>query len=235
MIRDILTEFLRKKYKRSYSQCGEDLIMEHLLLNFLKVDSISYLDIGAHQPDFLSNTYYFYKMGYSGVCVEPHPVLFQSFSKKRERDICLNVGVGTDNNRSADFFIMSWLPFSTFSKEKAMETQNYNPKNKIEKVISIPMNTINEILSKYFQKSPELVSMDIEGWDLKIMKTWDFSKFRPKVFCIETLLHDKRGKGNKDNELINFMLNNGYYLYADTFINSIFVDRKEIEQKVTIL
>ena len=48
--------FKRNKFlKNSYSQCGEDLIVE-FILNGLKIKHPTYMDIGAHHPFYLSNT-----------------------------------------------------------------------------------------------------------------------------------------------------------------------------------
>src|SRR6516164_4970812 len=74
--------------RSSYAQCGEDVIMELLFHNILEMKNITYLDIGAHEPAHLSNTYMFYEMGYHGVCIEPDPDLCAELKKIRQRDIC---------------------------------------------------------------------------------------------------------------------------------------------------
>src|SRR4051812_7168126 len=91
----------------SYSQCGEDLILEHILGEYLRIPQPSYLDLGAHHPTYLSNTYRFYRKGGSGVCVEPDPVLFAPLRAARPRDVCLNAGVGASDAGGADFYVMS--------------------------------------------------------------------------------------------------------------------------------
>ena len=58
--------------KISYSQCGEDLILKQLF-TALGIGKVNYLDIGAHHPTCLNNTYLFYGYGGHGVCVEPDP------------------------------------------------------------------------------------------------------------------------------------------------------------------
>src|SRR5437868_840540 len=75
--------------QRSWSQCGEDLILQYLLM-VLGIKTPSYLDIGAHHPTYMSNTWLFYQQGGRGVCVEPDPALYAEFPKKRPRDTHLN-------------------------------------------------------------------------------------------------------------------------------------------------
>jgi len=208
--------------RASYSQCGEDLIIQQLL-TVLGLKDFAYLDIGAHHPSYLSNSYFFYLKGASGVCVEPDPSLFQEFPKLRPRDIHLNCGVGLTPG-FADFFIMSTPTLNTFSREEAsryVASGNYfiSAQKKIE------IQTINQIIAKNFTSPPNLVSLDIEGWDLIVLKDLDFVQYRPEVFCIETLSYTEDNAERKLTEIIEFMHQNDYITYADTYINTIFVDR----------
>jgi hypothetical protein len=62
----------RSMGRTSYSQCGEDLIVR-CVFDFMKIPSPTYLDIGAHHPQHLSNTFLFYQQGAHGVNIEPDP------------------------------------------------------------------------------------------------------------------------------------------------------------------
>ena len=216
---------LRRNYsehiKFSYSQCGEDLILQQLF-KVLGVIKVSYLDVGAHHPTYLSNTYLFYKNGGNGICVEPDPSLFESFGKERPRDIHLNCGAGIVPGE-ADFYVMSTSTLNTFSKEEAERYQSYG-QQRILKTIRIKLETINDIILLNFQKSPNLVSLDVEGLDYLILQSFDFNKYRPEVFCLETLSYTEDKSERKLTEIIDLMHANGYMTYADTYINTIFVD-----------
>jgi FkbM family methyltransferase len=185
----------------------------------------SYLDVGAHHPVFLSNTYLFYEKGCSGVCVEPDPTLFSEIKRKRHRDICLNIGVGSNNKSEADFYIMSSRAMNTFSQAEAERYQSYGSLN-IEKKIKIPLIQINQIISDNFSTKPNLISLDVEGLDIEIIKTFDFVRYRPEIFCIETLTYTEDKSESKIPEIISHMETKNYFLYADTYINSIFVDKE---------
>jgi len=54
--------FIPKFAKISYSQCGEDLIISHIIKS-LSIQTPTYIDVGAHHPFYLSNTAYFYNGG----------------------------------------------------------------------------------------------------------------------------------------------------------------------------
>ena len=47
----------------------------------------------ANHPFLISNTYYFYRNGYTGTLIEPDPTLYKDLKKKRPSDIILNCGI----------------------------------------------------------------------------------------------------------------------------------------------
>ena len=88
-IQNLFTSFSRK-FLGSYSQHGEDIIFA-ILLKGLKRGF--YVDVGANDPEIISNTKYFYDRGWNGINIEPHPILFEKICKLRNRDININAGV----------------------------------------------------------------------------------------------------------------------------------------------
>jgi len=208
--------------RSSYSQSGEDLIIEHIFVT-LGMDRITYLDLGANHPTRFSNTYLFYRNGGSGVCVEPDPTLQPLFRRWRSRDILLTCGVGVEEEE-ADFYIMTTNTLNTFSRDEAERTQGYG-RQRIEKVIRLPLKPVNVILRQHFKECPNLVSLDIEGMDFQILKSLDLDIWRPTVFCIETLTYTEDKTERKLNEIIDYMQGKDYLVYGDTYINTIFVNR----------
>jgi FkbM family methyltransferase len=209
----------------SYSQCGEDLIVSFIFM-WLKIKEVTYLDIGAHHPTWLSNTYLFYRNGFRGVLVEADPYLHAQLQRKRPRDLCLSVGIGIGDDREADFYVMTTRTLNTFSREEAHKNQSYG-NEKIEQTIRVPLVSVNEIIQNNFMAPPNFVSLDVEGLDLKILQDFDFERCRPEVFCIETLTYTEDNSERKIEEIIDFMRSKNYFVYADTFINTIFVDKEK--------
>jgi FkbM family methyltransferase len=142
--------------------------------------------------------------------------------------VCLNVGAGAQSG-TADFFIMSNRALNTFSHDEAKRYQSYG--QSIEKVVQVPILTLMEALQKHSSRRPNIVSLDVEGMDLKILQSFDFSACRPEVFCVETLTYVEDKSERKLTEIIELMHDKGYFTYADTWINTIFVDRKAWERR----
>lgn len=207
--------------KLSYSQCGEDVIIDFIFM-WLERKEITYLDIGANHPTWLNNTYFFYQKGHQGVLVEPDPDLAAQLCATRPRDRCLQVAVGVDGRDTAKMYVMSSRTLNTLVSKQADEYESYG-REKVEKVMDIPQRDINEILAAEFDGSPNLVSLDVEGLDLEILRKWDFTRFRPEVFCVETLTFTQDASERKLTEIVDFMRAQGYFTYADTYINTIFV------------
>ncbi len=185
---------------------------------------ISYLDIGAHHPFFLSNTALFYERGCTGINIEPDPTLYKEFEIHREKDINLNIGIGQQKD-IADFYIISTPTLNTFSEEEARKYSNEGDFH-IKEVRKIVVDTLDNVLKEYSpNKFPEFLSLDAEGIDELILKSIDYENNFPTVICTETLSFSNSGHGIKNQEIISFLQQKGYLLYADTNINSIFVRR----------
>jgi FkbM family methyltransferase len=216
----------------SYAQQGEDLIMHDILGEIGIQDPITYLDVGAFDPIYHSNTYLFYKAGGRGVLVEPNPAKVGRLESVRPRDRTLNVGVGTSAQRTfADYYMIGGSTkgvLNTFSKQDADEIERRsNGAYKVEKVIKLPLDNINTIMQQELGGAPNLLSIDTEGMDLDILKTMDFERFRPDVICVETL---QVGTDHIEVDTLRFLESKHYSARGATFVNTIFVDDRHLSQ-----
>jgi FkbM family methyltransferase len=184
-----------------------------------------YLELGANHPKAGNNTYKFYRRGCHGVLVEADPSLIQAIRRVRNRDTVLNVGVGVDDSHSKRFFIFECSGINTFDEKEAMD-RDQNSSTKIKAVIDVPMMTVNKIISKYLPRMPDFLSIDIEGLDLDVLKTLDFELYPIPVICAETCLLSETHVKGKDHEIEKLLEKKGYFVYADTYVNTIFVHKE---------
>ena len=198
-VKEIYRKIYLEKMFNSYSQNGEDLIVEKLL----DKENGFYLEIGAYHPTRLSNTYRFYKKGWTGVVVEPNPEVKKIFEMIRPNDRFINVGVG-EKTGELNYFQYLIPALNTFSEKQVKE--NKLKSYKVYKVNKVKVITINELLKIYVKRQIDFLSLDVEGWDKEILANWDW-KYKPKIICVE------------DNELKI----NGYKLKERTKNNSIFI------------
>ncbi len=222
---------LNGKGKVSYAQYGEDIILSKLLAK-LPLDNITYLDIGANEPIMGSNTYALYSMGYSGVLIEPNPALCKDLKQLRPLDVTLNIGISDSNTTEADYYMFSgeYSALNTFSKADADGCEQQGIP--IKQVIKMPLQHINDILSKHFKAAPTFISLDVEGLDEQILKALDWTKYAPLLLCVETVTFSLKGAMEKRQSLMDFMQSAGYFLYADTHVNTLFCHTMQYEKLI---
>lgn len=219
-IRQFLAENKKNNHLKSYSQFGEDIIVKSIF-QLLGISKPTFLDIGAHHPYYLSNTALLYNSGSRGINVEANPLLMSKFRKVRSRDLNLNVGISEKNDKM-DFYVIQDSTLSTFSEAEAQSLKSFG--HKCVKVESIETLSINELLDSYnLGMAPDFLTLDAEGYDYQILKTLDFSKYSPKVICVEIVEYSPNGNGKRKDEILNLLTHNGYFEYANTHINGIFV------------
>lgn len=213
--------------RSSVSEQGEDLVLMRVF-KALGIPKPTYLDIGSHDPVRFNNTYKLYTNGSRGVLVEPNPFFFEKSKKIRPGDKVLNIGIGITDQKEADYYmIRDRSLLNTFSKKHADKLVKISGPGAIEKVIKMPLVNINTVIKRHFKGAPALVSIDVEGLDLEILRTLDFKRHRPAVFCIETLVFNT----NKvRTEVVEFMRTKGYSIRGGTFVNTIFVDDRLLQR-----
>lgn len=209
-----------KTRNRSWSQSGEDRIAS-FLLEQLEIVNPLYLDLGAHHPTWLSNTYLFYRRGARGLLVEANSDLYALLGRKRRRDHCLNVAVAPEDGQ-VRLHVMDASTLSTTSVEEAAAYRQQG--HEVVRSVEVPALSPTTLLARHLSRTPDLVSLDVEGQDLEIVRAWPFEASRPAVFIVETLEYTRDHKERKQTEVIDAMTSRGYLAYADTYINTIFVD-----------
>lgn len=225
MFQQIKYSLFRKAYKifgrNSFSQAGEDMIID-FLFKTIGLSNPYYLELGVYDPKNGNNTYKFYLNGSTGVLVEADVRLIKKIQQTRPDDLILNVGVSTKGSQFADFFVFDEPSVSTFDKEEA-QRRAANSDFKIVRVDKVPLITINDLIINHCRKIPDLLSIDIEGLDFEVLSELDTVRFPIPVICAETCSFSNTHKKPKESRVIDLMLNKGYMIYADTYINTIFV------------
>lgn len=208
-----------------FSQSGEDIILYHYLINCMKYNKISYIDIGANHPVYGNNTYIFYKRRCTkkGILVEPNKELCSLIKKKRSEDICVNAGVGIKEG-VAKYYVID-EPGGQYNTISSKEVALYKSQgHKVIRTDKINLIPINKILKDNLKgEKLNLLSIDIEGMDFQIIKSLDFSQYLPDCICTETTEWGGAGEKEYYQDMTQFLEEKGYVVYAKTEINTIYV------------
>jgi FkbM family methyltransferase len=221
--------FPHYQFTQTYAQGGEDILINKGL-EMVGVTHPTYLDIGTNHPIHGSNTYLLYQQGSKGVCVEPNPKFNKLMKKYRPNDTVLNIGVGIQSNQKKDFYVLIPDVLSTFDEEDARQLSRQGIV-KIKEIIEVPVLTINQIIEANFTIQPDIISIDVEGWNQQIIESFDFSRFRPKIFCIETITFTVDNTGVKLMTIINQLIQHDYWILGETYVNTIFIDGRIVKKR----
>ena len=202
---------------RSYSQHGEDLILDSLFVR-MGIQQPDYLDIGAYHPYHLSNTALFYRKGCRGTVVDANPEFVDEFKKWRPGDQLLLSGVGPSPGQMR-FFIFENSTLNTFSEEEKVRIVSHGLSRLVSE-IDLQIMTLNQLVDRHLGSNfPHLLSLDVEGMDKEILLSTSFDQSFPLLICVET---NGLSGSEEPSAFRNIMEGKGYKQIADTGINSIF-------------
>jgi FkbM family methyltransferase len=180
-----------------------------------------YVDVGAHHPRRFSNTYYFYKQGWRGINIEPNPDALKAFNVDRPRDINLQLGV-SDTASILKYYSFDEPALNTFD-ESVVQSRLTDTQYKVIKTKDVAVERLDKILNEHLSVAAiDFLSVDVEGFDLAVLRSNNWHLFRPKCVLAEALnmTLDEAMKG----DIVLFMLAQDYVLFARTYNTLIFLD-----------
>jgi FkbM family methyltransferase len=218
----ILIEIKKKIFdeliKKTYSQHGEDLIIDKLL-NYK--ENGFYIDIGAYDPNRFSNTKRFYLKGWQGINIEPNTKNYRKFISQRSRDINLNVGIGNVNDELKYYYFFPET-LSTFSVDES--NQYIKEGYKLIEIRQVQVNKLKDVLTQHkISRKIDFMNIDTEGFELNVLKSNDWNKFRPSIICIESAKHTNAVKSNHEITIHKFLIKQKYKVAYRNELNSIYI------------
>jgi FkbM family methyltransferase len=212
----------------TYSQAGEDLIVEALLAAMatkgLLSGNVFYVEIGANHPIQTSNTYLLYKKhGGHGVLVDADPELIPVLKQVRGRDCVVHAAVSDQRDPTAMLHVSKAKELSSLDARHIQAFAHLGDFAEVTRRIEVPNLHIDDLLSRYATEPMHYMSIDVEGGDLAIMQAINFDKHRPRILSCEPSDHLYP---NNPQQMFNVMTQAGYALIARTAVNLVFVDKR---------
>jgi FkbM family methyltransferase len=224
ILKTLKTDFYDKKGQLSHAQEGEDRVLSSLLYKLhggRQINDGFYVDVGAHHPYRYSNTCLFYKQGWRGINIDAMPGSMSAFRKQRPRDINLESGIAREAG-TRKLYLFNEPALNTF--DESLASARCNDDWPIETTVDVPMVPLSEILRKYLPsgKAINFLTVDVEGFDLEVLQSNDWQKYRPTVVLVETL-------GLTIDDLTSdpvtaYLRSLGYVAYAKTVNTTFFTD-----------
>tara|TARA_Y100000591_G_scaffold312045_1_gene316112 strand:+ start:717 stop:1394 length:678 start_codon:yes stop_codon:yes gene_type:complete len=208
--------YIKHKYfllKKSYSMDGEDLIISDYFKN--KKEGF-FIDVGCYHPIHRNNTFLLYKKGWKGINVDIHDFSIDLFNYLRPKDLNYNLAVSNKIEKLNMYYQKELSQLSTIEYEQAKKVFQGSIKEK-----KIQALTLNEILKiSKIEKKIDLLDIDVEGADFKVLQSLSFKKFKPELICIE--IHDENFKESK---IYKFLDSYNYELIWSGVFSYIFKDK----------
>jgi FkbM family methyltransferase len=202
---------------KSYSQEGEDMILKRYYENY---KNGFYVDIGAHHPTRFSNTKLLYQNGWNGINVDAMPGSMKLFNRFRKRDINIELGI-SEKPGFLNYYIFNESALNGFSEDLSNYRNNQNDIYKIKEIKKINIITLEMLFDKYLPPNQiiDLLSIDVEGLDLEVLKSNNWIKYKPNLILVEILSSDLIDSLKSPISL--YLIELGYMIYFKT-VNTVF-------------
>ncbi len=211
----------------SYAQNGEDVILSRVLTG----KSGFYIDVGACHPVIDSVTKHFFDLGFGGINIEPHPMMFARLQQDRTRDINLNLGISKAAGELTFYDCPSNIPLSTFDQKVAEDIRHSGVKLEERQV---QVTTLDDV---WLQNVPaettvDFLKIDVEGHEKDVLEGLDLSTRRPRIIMVEATVPRSRKPDFESWEPL--LLGRGYLFANFDGLNRYYVRDEEQELVETL-
>ena len=177
-----------KNVKNIKSQLYQDVFASFVIGN--QFDK-TFLEFGATDGLELSNSFMLENtLNWSGVLSEPSPQWHEVLNENRKYTKIIKKCIWSESGKILDFFMSDRGNFSTLNEfidsDKYSMPLNTESRKKAGKLITVETISLNDVIKEYFNNtSPSYISIDTEGSEFKILESFNFENYRPKVFTVE--------------------------------------------------
>ena len=158
------------------------------LEKYINYEGGFFIEAGANNGFAQSNTYHFENVkGWRGILIEAIPELYLRCKKSRKKSIVFNCAL-VSKSFPDKYLRMSYANLmSTVEGARGDIKKNHKYVQRIKKPYSVLVlaRTLTSILDECKVKNIDLFSLDVEGYELEVLKGLDFQRYRPKYMCIE--------------------------------------------------
>ena len=220
----------RDNHMKSKSQYGQELFIYEQIFN--KKHEGIFIEVGGNDPILLNNTYALEMLGWSGIAFEPMDYLREKWEEKRATT-CYPYAIGDKEG---------WIEFNEVIEQDASLMTKGTARgqgvlssvagygrdlDKLGRSFSIntvkkQMRPLENVLCELNIQHVDVMFVDVEGFELNVLKGVNFSKVSIACICVEAPILYK-----ETCELRTVLVKNGYTLVAHIGGDDIFL-RNEI-------
>jgi FkbM family methyltransferase len=215
MVKNFLKFLFWFYYKQSnFSQGNEEEILNKIFSNKIKG---FYVDIGCYHPRRFSNTALLYNKGWNGINIDANAKNLKLFNFFRKRDNNINALI-SDRSENLNYYYFNDSALNgVLSQSKVNSLTDLGWK--VIQVKNLVTIRLDDLLTFYEvpNNKIDLLDIDVEGHDLKVLKSINLNFYDVKVILIEI--------GENENEILEYLFKYNYYLYKREDRNCFFIKK----------
>ncbi len=167
--------------------------LDRKLERWIDFDGGTFVEAGANNGTSQSNTYYFERYrGWSGLLVEPIAEKAEECRRNRPNSIVENCALGLPEQDGDDVKLTfcNLMTVTEGSMENAVERDAHLATgSKLQNVepyeFTVTCRTLSGLLDKHRIGKVDLLSLDVEGFELQVLKGLDLDRHRPRYILVE--------------------------------------------------
>ena len=165
----------------SHAQNHEDVVLWRALGHI--TDGV-YVDVGANDPSEDSVTRSFYDRGWTGIAIEPSPAFAAKFRAERPLDVVVEAAVTDTVEETLTLHMINGTGLSTLVDSIG---QRHSETGFDVTDVVVAARRLDEVIAatRYADGDIHFMSIDTEGAEGAVLRSLDFSRFRPWVLIIE--------------------------------------------------
>lgn len=199
--------------KPSFANWGEDRVITH----FLPAKGW-YVDVGCNHPIANSNTWLLYGLGWRGICIDGNEELIALHRRVRpaDRQVCAIV---SDVEQDLDFTIFEGTLVSSVDPVHVAKWRHGTAILRTERRRA---QTLTRLLDAHgAPEAFDLLSVDVEGHDLQVLRSLDLHRYRPRLIVVEIHWLDLREASS--HPVVRHLAEYGYRLVGYLVWNAWFL------------
>jgi FkbM family methyltransferase len=171
-----------------------------------------FVDVGASHPRDSSQSWHLEQAGWRGILVEPIPELCEELRRDRPRSITVQAACGAPEQRGrVEFHVADGYTRSALQRNAVSLTASF------VRTDTVDLKTLDDILAEARPPKIDFVSIDVEGFQLSVLRGFDLQKYRPALLLVEDHLYDLKTH--------RYLARHGYRLAKRTVRNNWYVPR----------
>jgi FkbM family methyltransferase len=183
-----------------------------------------FVDVGAAGPDYLSISALYRSIGWRVIAVEPNPVYCEAHRAKGHE--IYEYACGARDEDDIDFVVVDshgaeykkgQVSYESFSSIAIKDSYAALKGGLDKKTIKVDLRRLDTILKTHAPDIDriDILSVDVEGWELEVLDGLSMSRYRPRVMIIENLFADEKYR--------SYMRNIDYALWKSIPPNEVYV------------